>query len=104
MAKSRITKGRTSLKSKTEKVLAANQEIDVAMKETLLYIINDMGIKQRAEYFKSFPPSVMASLFNQFIPKQRDTNQELQQSHISLLASYERLPQVEDLTAKIQAS
>ncbi len=77
-----------------------DQSIDQSIKAVIQYVLSEGTIEEQAALFRSFPPNVQASLITQYIPKQKETEQALVESHLSLVKSYDRLPSIEDLTER----
>jgi len=89
-----------STNSAPERGRVEDQAIQLLIKKTITAMLSGMSEEERAAYFLSMPPSVQAQLINQFVPKIKESDVQLVESHISLLKAYERLPNVEDVTER----
>ena len=84
--------------SPAEKTRRAEQRIEHYVRDMIEEIITeDEGRETLKNLIKTNP-----TVLTQYLPKVKDTDADLKQSHLSLLSSYEHLPKIEDLTEKIR--
>jgi hypothetical protein len=80
-----------------------DKKLSTIINDGILRVLNSKSAEEFDTWFDALPANVQAQFISLYIPKKKDTDQSLTESHLSLTESYRHLPNIVDLTQKIRA-